>query len=175
MENNHRSEVIVATCGDYRVARFLLKYLKRVHKLWEMDLLTTAGGSRVISFYGMKENEREYTLCKIKEQAFWIDFETYLGHNAQICVLADHSACGFWPSFKNDDEEDEAHIESLLRARDVIMNKYKQLKDVILIYIIVHKKTHKTIKIKIINSEGKVETIIIEEDKRLAKVETVKQ
>ncbi|MFZ2969546.1 MAG: hypothetical protein WA063_00195, partial [Minisyncoccia bacterium] len=56
----HFSEVVVVTCGDYRVAPFVRKYLKRMQELWEMDMLTSAGGSRVISFYGIKEADEVY-------------------------------------------------------------------------------------------------------------------
>lgn len=168
---HYRSEVVVGTCGDYRIARFLLKYLKRIHQLWEMDLLTTAGGSRTITFYDMKEGDLGYERLKIKELAFWIDFATYLGHCAKTCVIADHSACGFWPEFASDEEEDKAHIQSLLKARKIILEKYPQIKEVILVYIIVHKKTHEAIKIKTISSTGDIETIIVKREKRLARKE----
>lgn len=176
---HYNSEVIVGTCGDYRIARFLLKYLKRIHQLWEMDLLTTAGGSRTISFFDMKEGDPGYERLKIKELAFWIDFATYLGHCAKTCVIADHSTCGFWPKFSSDEEEDEAHIQSLLKARKIMLEKYPQIKEVLLVYIIVHKETHEAIKIKTISPDGKVKTIIVKKEERLAyaerEVERIKQ
>lgn len=156
------------TCGDYRVAAFIRKYLKRMYKCWEMDILTSAGGSRVISFYDIKETDELFDKMKIKEQALWIDFATYLTHNAQICVLADHNACGMWPPFASEEEEDEAHMMSLLRSRAIILEKYPSLKKVLLIYLIIHPLTHRPIKVKLIDDKGNIETIIIKKVKQLS-------
>lgn len=156
------------TCGDYRVAPFVRKYLKRMQELWEMDILTTAGGSRVISFYDVNETDELFDRMKTKEEALWIDFTTYLAHNARVCVLADHNACGMWPKFDTEEEEDEAHIKSLMRSREIILEKYPSLKRVILLYVIIHPITHRPIKMKIIDTIGRIRTIVIKKVKKLS-------
>ena len=133
-----------------------------------MDILTTAGGSRVISFYDVSEIEELFDRMKIKEQALWIDFTTYLTHNASVCVLADHNACGMWPAFSTEEEEDEAHIKSLLASRKIILDKYPSLKRVMLLYLIIHPLTHRPIKVKLIDEDGNVKTIIIKKVKKLS-------
>jgi len=164
----HFSEVLVLTCGDYRVAPFVRKYLKRMQELWEMDILTTAGGSRVISFYEVNETDELYDRMKIKEQALWIDFTIYLTHNARVCVLADHNACGMWPKFATEEEEDKAHIASLMKSREIILKKYPSLKRVVLLYVIIHPITHIPIKMKIIDAIGRIRTIVIKKVKKLS-------
>lgn len=133
-----------------------------------MDILTSAGGSRVISFYDIEEMDELYEPVKIKEQALWLDFTTYLSHNAKTCVLADHNACGMWPSFGSEDEEDQAHINSLIKSRKIILEKYPSLKRVILFYVIIHPLTHRPIKMKIIDNLGKIKTIVIKKVKKLS-------
>lgn len=149
--DGYKSEGIVATCGDSRVARFILDYLEKEYGLREVDLLTTAGGSRVVSLYEVKEEELE--IFKTKQQAFWVDLNVYLGHNAETFVWVDHGTCGFWPLFKSDGEEEIAHIQSLIKARDIILKNCPQIKRVILIYVIV--RENKAVEVKIISPAGK--------------------
>ncbi|MFZ2970146.1 MAG: hypothetical protein WA063_03300, partial [Minisyncoccia bacterium] len=79
-----------------------------------------------------------------------------------------HNACGMWPIFDSEEEEDKAHVESLLRSREIILEKYPSLKRVILLYVIIHPLTHIPIKVKIIDDRGKIKTIIIKKVKKLS-------
>jgi hypothetical protein len=139
-----------------------------MYECWEMDILTTAGGSRVISFYDIKKTDELYERMETKEKALWIDFTTYLTHNARVCVLADHNACGMWPAFASEEEEDRAHIASLMSSREIILNKYPSLERVMLFYLIIHPLTHRPIKVKLIDEDGNIKTIIIKKVKKLS-------
>lgn len=169
LKKKHFSEVVLITCGDYRVAFFVRKYLKRIHKLWEMDISAPAGGSRAITLYGLDESSLEYECFKIKQQALWIDVKTYLTHDADICVLADHSSCAMWPKFESEEEEDKAHIQNLIESRKIILEKFPTVKKVILFYIVIHPLKHTPIKMKEIDEDGNVKTIVIKRVRKLSK------
>jgi len=147
------SQVILIACGDYRLASFVRKYLKRIYFYTEMDILTTAGGSKTIScsiwddfsIVNIIHIFIEYCkiLCKI--WSLWIDFGAYYHHGAKVCVIANHNFCGFWKKFVNAEEEKAAHINSLIKAGNIIKEKYPGIEKIILLYVILNKDTHKAI------------------------------
>ena len=174
----HFSEVVLITCGDYRVAAFVRKYIKRIHEKWEMDIATTAGGARTIaisigdiSIRNLFLSTWEYLLFSIKRWALWIDLEAYLGHNADTIVIANHKYCAKCPIFGSDEAEDGFHIRILLAARDIIKKKYPKIKEVILLYVIINKETHEASKVIEIKPSGEIKTIVIKEEERLAYAE----
>lgn len=145
------SHAIVISCGDCRIIVEIIRYIEQKHNLSLVDILTTAGGSRTISFYKM--NIKEFLIFTIKKVALYIDFKKYMGHNAETVAIIDHSNCGFWPKFDDPAEEERAHIISLRKAAKKIKRKYgKQIKKIILFYAVIDEKTHDVVEIKKIST-----------------------
>jgi hypothetical protein len=173
---NFISQVILITCGDYRLAAFVRRYLKRLHVYTEMDILTTAGGSKTISYsvwdsFSMKNILSVFIeYCKIlcKRQALWIDFGAYYHHGAKICVIANHSFCGFWKKFLNAEEEKAAHVDSLIKAGKLVKEKYPDIEKIILLYVVLDKKTHKAVTVVEVDYlSGEIKEVNVEEEERL--------
>lgn len=160
------SELILVACGDFRLLAFVRKYLKRMHGLKEMDIASTAGGSRTLSFYGAEAEELE--IFKIKQTALFIDFEKYLHHGAKKCVIACHNLCAFWPKFANPEEEFKAHFKSLIQAGKIIKEKYPEIEEVILLYVILDEKTRRPKEVIEIELSGEFEKIVVKDEPRLA-------
>lgn len=116
-----------------------------------MDILTTAGGSRTISFLFYKLSIGEFFVFVIKKLCFYIDFIKYMGHNAETVIIVDHNNCGFWPTFDSIAIEDEEHEKSLRKAGKEIKKRFgKQIKEIILLYVITNKQ-HEVIKIRTVS------------------------
>lgn len=174
-ESSHFSEVILITCGDYRVAAFVRKYIKRMHQWWEMDILTTAGGARTItmsvrdiSMGNFLFSLAEYIGFLFKKIALWIDFAAYYSHDAEKVVIANHKFCAKCPKFESDEAEDGFHIKTLIRAREIVKKKYPKIREIILLYVIIDKETHEASKVIEISPTGEIKTIIISEEEKLA-------
>ena len=106
--------------------------------------MTTAGGSRTVSFFEVEEEILDF---KIKNSAFWIDFETYLSHNGDTVVIVDHSDCGFWPEYIDDNREKDDHIKSMQIMERTISKKYPKVKRIILLYVVLDKSTDEVVDI----------------------------
>lgn len=140
-----------------------------------MDIATTAGGGRTItmsisdiSLINFFFSTREYLLFLIKRWALWIDLEAYLTHGAKIAVIANHKYCGKCPQFESSEAEDKYHIEILVKAGKKLLKKYSQIKEVILLYVIIDKETHEALKVVEAELNGETKTIIIKEEEKLA-------
>ncbi|MDD3066148.1 MAG: hypothetical protein PHT24_07845 [Endomicrobiaceae bacterium] len=157
------------------MAAFVRKYLKRLHVYTEMDILTTAGGSKTISYSIWDISIKnilsvfiEYCKFLCKRQALWLDFWAYYHHGAKICVVANHNFCGFWKKFRNAEEEKTAHIKSLIKAGKIIKEKYPDIEKIILLYVILDKRTHKAVTVIEINYlSGDTKEVNVAEEERL--------
>lgn len=114
------------------------------------DILTTAGGSRTVSFFEV-ENGKERLNFEVKNSSFYIDFKAYLFHGSSRVVIVDHSDCGFWPKYSDSNKEKYDHAKSLKAAGTIIKENYPQIKEIILLYVVLNKSTNEIIETKEIN------------------------
>ncbi len=126
------SEAVVIGCGDFRAILVGRKFLKRVHKIKEMDLATTASGSRTLSFWYVEGDDLVSFMAK--KAGLIADLNKYIHHGATKCVIICHSQCGYWPEFWRVVEEDfatqeefEACCASLVKRGKRIRAEYPKL------------------------------------------------
>ena len=108
--------------------------------------MTTAGGSRTVSFFEV-EKGKERLNFEVKNSAFYIDFKAYLSHGSSRVVIVDHSDCGFWPKYDNNHGESNDHAKSLKAAETIIRENYPEIKKIILLYAALNKSTDEIIEI----------------------------
>jgi len=106
--------------------------------------LTTAGGSRTVSFFDIKEKRLNF---EVKNSAFWIDFEKYLSHHSNTVIVVDHSDCGFWPKYIDSSKEINDHAKSLKVAERIIKENYPEIEKIILLYVTLNENTDEVIDI----------------------------
>lgn len=104
--------------------------------------MTTAGGSRTVSFFEIKEERLNF---EVKNSAFWIDFEKYLSHNSDTVIIVDHNNCGFWQEYSDSSKERIDHAKSLKIAETIIKENYPEIKTIVLLYAELDKSKNKII------------------------------
>ena len=126
------SEAVVIGCGDFRAILVGRKFLKRVRKIKEMDLATTASGSRTLSFWHVEGDDLVSFMAK--KAGLIADLNKYIHHGATKCVIICHSQCGYWPEFWKvvegdfvSKEEFEACCAGLIRRGKRIRAEYPKL------------------------------------------------
>ncbi len=168
------SHAILIACGDYRAVAVVRKCLKRIYGFKEMDILTTAGGSKTIT-YGFRIRKGyfisdiiEYLKIFCKRISLWLDFGAYFHHGAKVCVIADHNYCGFWPKYRGDDAREQAdHMRSLLEAGRIVREKYPEIERVLMFYVILDKVTDRAVKILEIDFSGNIKEIVLSEEEKM--------
>jgi len=168
------SHAILIACGDYRAVAVVRKCLKRIYGFKEMDILTTAGGSKTIT-YSLKIKKGhivsdivEYLKIFCKRIALWLDFGAYFHHGAKVCVIADHNYCGFWPDYKGDDAREQAeHVRSLIEAGRIVKEKYPDIERIIMFYVVLDKETHRALKILEVDFSGNIKEIVLSEEEKM--------
>jgi hypothetical protein len=128
----------------------VIRYIETEFGFIDLDVLTTAGGSKTISLCDVDCNvdEKESLFFELKNRSLWIDFEKYLSHGAKTVVIVDHSNCGAWREFQGEIEEEKEHRKSLVKAGEIITSKCKQIGRVILLYAIIDNSAGELIEIK---------------------------
>jgi hypothetical protein len=119
-------------------------YIRNEFGFCKPDILTTAGGSRTVSFF-KAEKGKERLNFEIKNSSFYIDFKAYLSHNSDTVIIVDHEDCGFWPKYSDGNEERYDHAKSLKVAETMIKENYSQIKKIILLYAELDKNRNKII------------------------------
>lgn len=141
MSHKRISEGIFISCGDFKAAPFVMRYLELKYGIRDMDIATSASGSRTLSFWGVENGEIKQ--FRIKQEALFLDIDKYAGHRATRGIIVDHILCAYWPEFENEQDDIEAHCASLPQARRKLRERYPQLKEILLICVILDRKTEK--------------------------------
>lgn len=119
----HKAKAFVVVCMDFRFWEDNMERLKEKGYELNRDMFVLAGVS-----LGMLQNKNPEWALTLYDH---IEISKKLHHIEEI-ILMDHMDCGayktFCPNIKNEKQEKEEHIKNLKKAKEVLTDKFKDLK-----------------------------------------------
>lgn len=126
-KDQHQAQAVALFCMDFRFKEATLEFLKRELDLVDLDVVALAGASKNVAAPSVSSDFETATRQ--------IELSSKL-HEVKKIVLVDHVDCGAYggsTAFETKDEERDAHVASLRKAKKILEEKFKD-KEIILYY-----------------------------------------
>ena len=119
---SHTCKSLVLHCIDFRLGEPIKKFLESEQYLGDCDIVSIAGAAKNIAAPASPA-EAEFVLKQI-------EISNRL-HHIETVMLINHTDCGAYggkAAFASAETEHDAHVSDMQKAKEIIMQKYPNLK-----------------------------------------------